>query len=234
MAETRALRARRAFRVLVVIAIALFVARRFTPRPAFVSLATHVDGPAPADASAVIVFLHGKSGSLAAAERMAHALREVGLPPSVSIVLVEGPYHTWFGHQWGDTPEQQATSRARLRSLLHAMLGDRGPSRQRVIVAGFSQGAGVAIDLAVEEPRIGGVASFSPCRSELRGELPKRDLHVLLAHGRADTVCPVEESRSLARALDAAHASSQYIEFDGGHTIDMTAVRALAALATSS
>jgi predicted esterase len=67
----------------------------------------------------------------------------------------------------------------------------------------------------------------------LRGELPRRDdLHVLLAHGAADAVCPVEESCSLARMLDEAHKPARYIEFDGPHTIPMEVVRALATFAT--
>jgi predicted esterase len=88
--------------------------------------------------------------------------------------------------------------------------------------------------MAVEEPRIGAVASFSPCLSMLRGELPKRrDLRILLAHGSADAVCSVEESRSLARVLEAAHKPAQYIEFDGPHTVPPEAVHALVALATA-
>jgi len=190
---------RRVLRGIAAIAVAALLIRRLVPRPDFLPLATRVDGPPPADAAGVIVFLHGKGGGLEIAQRMARTLREAGLPGNVSIVLVEGPYHTWFGHQWGDTAAQQARSRQRLRERLHELIGDRGPPPDRVVVAGFSQGAGVAIDVAVEEPRIGRVASFSPCRSILRGELPKRgDVRILLAHGAADAVCPVEESRSLA------------------------------------
>lgn len=149
-------------------------------------------------------------------------------------MLVEAPYATAFGHQWGRTPEEQATSRARLRARLAELLGDAGPPRARVILAGFSQGAGMAIDTAIEEPRVGAVASFSPCLSWLRGELPKKsDLRVLLAHGTSDATCPVEESRSLARVLEAAGKAAQYIEFDGGHTVPPQVVRALAAFATA-
>ena len=226
------MRFRHPTRALVAIGALALLAWRFVPRPAYLPLVVRVDGPPPAAADGVIVFLHGKSGNLSAAEGMAKALREVGLPATISIVLFEGPYHTWFGHQWGDTEAEQATSRRRLRKQLNDLLGDRGPPRERVVIAGFSQGAGVAIDMAVEEPRIGALASFSPCWSFLRGEITKRDLRVLLAHGAADTVCPVEESRSLARALDQAHEPVQYIEFDGPHTVSMDAVRALARLAT--
>ncbi len=102
------------------------------------------------------------------------------------------------------------------------------------MIAGFSQGAGVAIDLAVEDPRFGKLASSSPCQSALRGELPKREgLRVLLAHGSQDAVCPVEESRSLARVLDAAHKDVQYMEFDDEHVVPAEVLSALVALATA-
>jgi phospholipase/carboxylesterase len=164
---------------------------------------------------------------------MVSQLREAGLPADVAIVRVEAPFTTGFGHSWGDTEADQATSRARVRARLRELLGDSDLPSARVVIAGFSQGAGMAIDMAVEEPRIGAVASFSPCYSRLRGELPKRDLRVLLAHGTKDTVCPIEESRSLARALEAAHKPARYIEFDGAHTVPPEVVRALVELTTA-
>jgi predicted esterase len=228
------LSARRAAIVLGVIALLWTYFARWGSRPQFLPLATSIDGPPPARAAGVLVFLHGLGGSLARAEMIVGELRQAGLPSDVAIVLVEGPFSTGFGHSWGNTPEEQATSRARLRLRLQELLGESGPPRARVVIAGFSQGAGVAIDTAVEEARIGALASFSPCLSWLRGELPKRDnLRVLLAHGTRDARCPVEESRSLARALDAAHKPAQYIEFDGEHTVPPEVVRALAAFATA-
>jgi len=225
---------RRIFRAGLAIALAVLLARRLTPRPAFLPLAVQVDGPPPAEAAGVVVFLHGKPGDLATAELMARALRGEGLPGDVAIVLVEGPYHTWFAHQWGDTAAEQASARRRLRERLRELLGDRGPPPARVVIAGFSQGAGVALDTAVEEPHIGRVASFSPCRSRLETRLPERgDLRVLLAHGSSDPVCPVEVSRSLARLLAQAHRQVQYLEFEGPHTVPLAAVRALARFATS-
>ena len=228
-----ALDRRRVLRGVAAGALAALVTWRFVPRPASLRLATRVDGPSPAEAAGVIVFLHGKSGGLEAAGQMAQALRGAGLPASVAIVLVEGPYHTWFGHQWGDTEAQQASSRRRIGERLRELLGGRGLPPNRVVIAGFSQGAGVALDVAVEEPRIGKVASFSPCRSFLRAELPKRgDLRVLLAHGTADSVCPVEVSRSLVSTLEEAHHPPQYVEFDGAHVVPPQVVNALVKFAT--
>jgi phospholipase/carboxylesterase len=229
------LSARRAALVFAALLLVGTYLARCGPRPQFLPLATLIDGPPPSRAAGVLVFLHGLGGSIARVEKIAKELRQAGLPGDVAIVLVEGPFSTGFGHSWGFTQEEQATSRVRLRSRIRELLGESGPPRSHVVIAGFSQGAGVAIDTAVEEPRIGALASFSPCLSWLRGELPKRDnLRVLLAHGTRDSRCPVEESRSIARMLDAAHKPAQYIEFDGEHTVPPEVVRALAAFAIAS
>lgn len=221
-----------AWRGVVALAASALLYTSFSPRSPHLPLATSIDGPAPARAAGLLVYLHGRGGGLGRAERIATRLRDAGLPPDVTIVLLEGPFWSGFGHAWGTTAEEQATSRSRVRSRLKELLGDGGPRRERVIIAGFSQGAGLALDTAVEEPRIGAVASFSPCLSMLRGGLPKRDLRILLAHGAHDEQCPVEESRTLARVLESADKPARYIEFNGGHIVPAEVVRALAAFAT--
>jgi predicted esterase len=213
-------------------ALAVVVYVRRLPRPQYLPLATSIDGPTPAHAAGVLVYLHGRGMGLGRAERIVARLREAGLPRDFAIVSLEGPFSSGFGHGWGDTAEEQTISRSRVRARLKDLLGNGGPPHDRVVIAGFSQGAGVAIDTAIEEPRIGAVASFSPCLSILRSALPKRDdLRILLAHGAHDTTCPVEESRSLARVLEAGHKPAQYIEFDDGHVVPSVVVRALAAFA---
>ncbi|MDP9035536.1 MAG: dienelactone hydrolase family protein [Myxococcota bacterium] len=151
----------------------------------------------------------------------------------VSVVLVEGPFATGVGNSWGDEAKDFAESRRRVQAVVHEMLGDHGPGNSRVVIAGFSQGAAIAADLAADDSTIGALASFSPCWIGLREELPRRkQLRVLLAHGTHDTVCPVVESRTLADVLQAAHVPVQYVEFDGGHAIAPEVVRALVAFAS--
>jgi predicted esterase len=204
----------------------LLVYGQVIPRPERFGLATVVDGPAPADAAAVVVFLHGLGQGLRHGEVVAKRLREAGLAPAVSIVIVRAPYRFGlWGFSWGDTPEERARSRARLRTLLAHLQPQGG-----IVLAGFSQGATLALDTAAEEPRIGAVASFSPCYSEKRGELPGRSLRFLLAHGARDMRCPVEESRSLAKVLAAANKPVRFIEFDGPHEMPPEVMDALVAL----
>jgi predicted esterase len=201
---------------------------RLCPRSASLPLLTAIDGPAPATATRVLVLLHGRGGSIARSAGLLKRIREAGLPADVSIVQLEGPFPTLFGQAWGNGAVEQATSRARVRARLAELLGPHGPPPARVVLAGFSQGAGLAGDIAAEEPRVGAFASFSPCGFWLRSELPKRaNLRVLLAHGTRDTVCPVSESRSLAGVLKSAQVPVQYLEFDGEHGVPAVVVEAL-------
>jgi phospholipase/carboxylesterase len=221
-----------AFVVMLLVAVLYW---RVAPRPMSMPLITSVDGPDPAGAAGVLVFLHGRGGSLGGAKDAAKALRNAGLPSDVSIVLFEGPYPTPFriGHMWGGDAEAQAKSRARVRERLHALLGASGPPPARVVIAGFSQGAGVAADIAAEEPRIGGLASLSQCIMTVpRSELAKRhDLRVLVAHGNEDPVCDVNESRSLAKVLEDAGVPVEYVEFDGGHVMPPKVIDAVVTFA---
>ncbi len=222
---------RRIVRVLLVLAIvvAFFVLRR--PRSASLPLETITDGPPPSQATAILVFLHGRGVTIDREKPIIDRLRRAGLSATVTIVLLEGPFPSGLGRGWGDSAEEQADSRARIAARLDALLGDSGLSPSHVVIAGFSQGAGLAIDVAASDKRIGGLASFSPCLSMLRGELPKRDdLRILLAHGSNDRRCPVEESRSLARALEAANKKPRYIELEGDHTIPSEVLQALVTL----
>jgi predicted esterase len=214
--------------VLVLGVLVILFYWQFVPRPERFGLATIVDGPAPRDATGVVVFLHGLGRGFGQGEGIARRLRSAGLAPNVSIVIVRAPYRFGlFGFSWGNTPEERARSRARLRSMLGSL-----HAHHRVVIAGFSQGATLALDTAAEEPRIGAVASLSPCYSENRGQLPSRDLRFLLAHGTRDSNCPAEESRSLAKVLGSMNKPVRYIEFDGKHEMPREVIEALVTFAT--
>ena len=207
--------------------IAVAAAMPFAARAQALALATVVDGPRPRDAEGVIVFLHGLGRGTEQGGDFARRLRAAGLPPGVSVVVVRAPYRfNLFGFSWGDDAEERAHSRARLRATIEAL-----HARKRIVLAGFSQGAGMALDTAAEEPLVAGVASLAPCASDNRGVLPQRDLRFLLAHGARDPVCPVEESRSLAKVLEAAGRPVRYIEFHGRHEMPRDVIEAIVAFA---
>lgn len=199
-------------------------------RPSFLALRTDVDGPSLSSARKVLVFLHGYGGSIGSMDWLPGALRKAKLPDDVAVVLVEAPYSAGFGRTWGDDAAQEAKSIERLRALLESSVFDRVPPGA-VVVAGFSQGAGVAADLAAEENRVETVASLSACRFRAKSALLERkSLHMLLAHGKQDSVCSVGQSRQLADELRSAGHDVRFVEFAGDHTIPDEVIDALVKL----
>lgn len=111
--------------------IALTAYLHLCPRSPSLPLATAIEGPPPATAARVLVFLHGRGGSIAHSAKFVTRLRDAGLPSDTSIVLLEGPFPTPFGQAWGNDAAEQAVSRARVRARLTALLGAplQSPSR---------------------------------------------------------------------------------------------------------
>jgi predicted esterase len=204
-------------------------------RPDILSLRYDVDGPALAKAHGVLVFLHGYGGSIGNSEHIREELRRAGLPSDVSSVLVDGPFSSLFGRTWGETAPDEEKSVERVRALIRSTLDAESPPPTRVVVAGFSQGAGIAADVAALEPRVGALASLSGCRFRQRDALSKRrDLRILVAHGTRDSLCSVGQSRSLVKDLKAAEADVRFVEFPDDHVIPPEVIRELAAFLTPS
>jgi len=141
----------------------------------------------------------------------------------------------WFPLVPGRPPDVEAFRRASeaLRSFL-AMACERYPiDRERIAVAGFSQGGMMAYELALREPeRFAGLAALSAWLPEpLAQELPRRPEHegfpVLVVHGRQDAMIPVERARESREALRSLGVGLTYREFDMGHEIHPEALRVI-------
>jgi phospholipase/carboxylesterase len=210
----------------VIVLFALVYVRCGT-RPTFLSLATSVDGPRPASARRTLLYLHGIGGSPGSVSWVAGALRSAGLPEDVSIVFVEAPFSRGTGRSWGETDEQLQISEQRLQALITSLF-DAAVPPSKIYVAGFSQGAGVAADLAAKDLRVGGVASLSACRFRNRPELIARDsLALFIAHGDRDSVCRPVVSGTLVDQLRSAGRQPVYVDFVDDHVIPPTVIRRL-------
>ena len=222
--KTNLWRAGAALAVLIVFAI---VYVRCGERPSFLSLSTTIDGPSPAKARRTLLFLHGHGGSNGSVTWVADALRKAGLPDDVSIVFVEAPFSHVEGRTWGHYESQLQRSEDRVRELIGQRF-DPGTAPSKVFIAGFSQGAGIAADVAAKDPRVGGVASISACRFRAEPELAAREgLAILVAHGDHDSVCPPRVSRALVDRLRAAGRQPVYVDFVDDHVITPTVIRRL-------
>jgi len=104
---------------------------------------------------------------------------------------------------------------------------------EQTVLAGWSQGAALAslLGLARGRPRpaaimaLGGFYPFDDVPLDLRPPFPP----ILMAHGRADDVVPVEEVRRVVERLRAAGAAVDYHESDVDHHLDPAVKPALRA-----
>ena len=102
-----------------------------------------------------------------------------------------------------------------LKELMDTYLAMPQVDKKRVYVIGLSMGAMGTYDLAVRYPEIFAAAipicgTVNPTRLSAA-----KDVKFRIFHGDADTVVPVSGSRQAYKALKAAGADVEYIEFPG-------------------
>ncbi|MDY7013808.1 MAG: alpha/beta hydrolase-fold protein [Cyanobacteriota bacterium] len=99
--------------------------------------------------------------------------------------------------------------------------------RSRTVLAGFSQGGAMALDVGLQLPvaqvcSLSGYLHFSPQRRE-------NPPSVLLIHGRQDAVVPLSLAQQAQQNLEAVGVSTDYREFEMGHEISPEALEAFQA-----
>jgi len=95
---------------------------------------------------------------------------------------------------------------------------------KNVILAGFSQGSMLSIDLSLHLPELPlGLIAFSGgicCKSLWEKEAHKlKGLPILQSHGLEDPILPIEVGKLLHGILVKGGANVNFIEFSGGHSI---------------
>lgn len=124
-------------------------------------------------------------------------------------------------------PPGMALARRKLRAAIEVLMGSRPWSR--VVLGGFSQGAMMALDLALRlEEAPAAVLAFSPTlvdrASWARGAALRRGLPVVISHGRQDPLLPIAATESLAGLLREHALEVDYVPFEGPHTIPFEAL----------
>jgi phospholipase/carboxylesterase len=172
----------------------------------------------PATAARRLVLLHGWGAD-------ADDLLDLGLElvgPTVSVVALRAPqpHPAGFGRQWyGLSPAPDWTDLPEARRDLRRRLGELAASvpLEATALLGFSQGAAMAIDAAVDLP----LAALIACSGYPHPDWqPAPRTPVLLTHGREDPVVAAAASEELESRLRAAGGTVRRIDFPGGHGID--------------
>ena len=141
------------------------------------------------------------------------------------LILPEAPFphpEVPGGRAWYvlDTPDYRGLSQSRklLQNWLFSLESQTGISLSRTVLAGFSQGGAMSLDVGLQLP-LAGICSLSgylhfqpqatqfPCSS------------ILIVHGIQDMVVPIQAARQANNTLTDIGAMVEYHEFNGGHEI---------------
>ncbi len=162
------------------------------------------------------------------------------MPGQYHVLLPRAPYkvpeggYSWrqiIPGSWGlPTHEELRSSAIDLLRFLDDWSFLTGVAIDHFGAVGFSQGAAMALSLAVLAPErvesLAVLSGFLPGGSEelLSGLVGKR---IYISHGSHDEMIPVERARQLRFQLERAGASVTYCESDGGHKVGKECVNDL-------
>jgi phospholipase/carboxylesterase len=123
-----------------------------------------------------------------------------------------------------EVPVGMDTARATMDALLDATERELHPPPGKIVLGGFSQGAMLALDVALRSPRaLAGLVLMSGThlaanewgtRMEQRRGLP-----VFMSHGQGDELLPFSIAEGLRDALIAHGVPVEWVPFRGGHGI---------------
>lgn len=164
-------------------------------------------------ADALILVLHGVGGNAGSvaplAKRLSLALpwADIIAPNAPWPFRGTGPGHEWFsteGVTENNRPARIVRALPSLEAIADDALEDAGLGRDRLGVVGFSQGAMMALALAVGLNPPATVVAIAGRLAAPIGEPVARRPNILLLHGDADPVVPVRCSKQAAAALRGA------------------------------
>ena len=185
------------------------------PSPSSVpDLRTRVVPARTAPPTHLVILFHGFGADCTDLEPVARALG-AGLP-RVEWVLPDGiePAPGGHGRQWFSlaqiTPENRTervrAAASRLDSFVDAELRRRGLSQDKLILAGFSQGAILAAWLSTHRPVAPAATLMLSGRYAEDGEKSTLSFPVFVGHGARDPVRPPSEAETSARRFEARGA----------------------------
>lgn len=180
---------------------------------------------------AMAVVLHGYGGTAEGMFALAPYLDE-----RLLVLVPQAPFPLWNGG-WGWYPlgqgpvapvldvEMLEESRAGVLELARGAARMYGADPERLFLVGFSQGAALALTVALTEPeRLAALVAMSGrVVPEILPRMAEperiRPLPVLLTHGRDDEVVPVSQGHATRALLQRLGNPVRYQEYPVGHVL---------------
>ncbi|MDQ3668681.1 MAG: phospholipase [Actinomycetota bacterium] len=197
--------------------------------------------PAASEPAGALVLMHGRGADEHDLEPILGALdperRLIGFLPRGPLALPPGGAHWYVVREVGfPDPSTFLPTFERLSAWVDAALAEAGVPSERLVLAGFSQGAVMAhsLGLGAGRPAPAGIVAFSGFIPRVDGfdiELGSRaGLPVAVSHGSLDPVISVQFGRDARARLQTAGLEVRYVEEPVGHTIGPAALAQARAL----
>jgi phospholipase/carboxylesterase len=171
----------------------------------------------------LMIMLHGLGDSIEGYRWWPEAMNL----PWMNYLLVNAPDEYYGGYSWFDI-DDQAPGVLRSRKLLFGLLDDLRAKKfpaDQITLGGFSQGCLMTMDVGLRYPhRLAGLVGISGWVFELEQTVKElspvaRQQRVLMTHGTADPLVPIERVRPQIPQLKAAGINVDWREFPKVHTI---------------
>lgn len=152
--------------------------------------------------------------------------------------LLEAQMSGRFREMGDDVPDELPAARASVLAAIDALTTELRVPEGQLVLGGFSQGAMLALDVALHTERaLGGLALMSGtliARGEWAPRMPaRRGLKVVQSHGTIDPILPFAVAEKLRDLMRDAGLEVDWIPFRGQHQIPPMVLDRVAALLRS-
>lgn len=187
----------------------------------------------------LVILAHGWGGNEAAMWIFARLVPQgvAIVTPRAPLTLPTGDGYFWFNYNPGNgraSSDTFTTAVKTLRQFVRAMPDVYPIDPEKVVLAGFSQGAMASNALVLTHPdAVCGVASLAGAVPPLPETLSPQKLPdgfpVFIAHGTEDRLVPVDAARAALDTFSRLGAKVTYGEYPVGHKMNSAAMKALRA-----
>lgn len=179
----------------------------------------------------VLILLHGFGSNEQDMFSFANRIPENWLVVSARGPISQGENrHSWYNVKMVNGKitidfQEEEQSRQKVLGLIDHLVKTHKADKNRVVVAGFSQGAAMSLCTGLTEPeKVAGFAMFSGrFVEEIEPHISRspalKNLHSFIAHGSGDTMLPIRYASENKAKLEQLGIPFVYSEDTTGHTI---------------